>query len=270
MAHIIAVSNQKGGVGKTTVTVNLGKNLAAQGYRVLLVDNDPQGNLTMSIFGDELPSSVVSVEAGKSRPGLSNSYSLYTDGEGGIPQSVDGYGTLMIIGANKHLSEIATRPFDVMFEFKAKLHALRGNFDFILIDCLPSFGLLQTAAHMTADYLLIPTHLDDFSVKGISEQMKTANKTMENLNKDLKLLGILANEVSGAKVLVEEHFYDVLQEQYGSLLFKTKITKSAKVAESHALQKSVGEYRQYSDQARQYAALTAELIARIGVQRGDK
>lgn len=262
MAKISAVSNQKGGVGKTTVTVNVGKNLADMGKRVLLIDNDPQGNLTMAIFGDDLPSEIVEWDGkGISSPGSSNSYSLYLEGVDVSPVAASE--NLHVIGASKHLSEISTRPFDVIYDFKEKVEGIRDSYDYILIDCLPSFGTLQTAAHMTADYLVIPTHLDDFSVAGIDEQMKTANNTKRRLNPGLSLLGILANEVSSQRVLVEEHFYNQLSERYSDYLFKTKITKSAKVKESHAMRKSIAEYKKYSDQARQYRELTREFIERI-------
>lgn len=266
MAKIVAVSNQKGGVGKTTVTVNLGKNLAYMGKKVLLIDNDPQGNLTMAIFGDELPSEIVEWDgSGASAPGMSNSYNLYMETAEVTP--VPAINNLDVIGGSKHLSEVSTRPFDVIFDFKEKIEDLRDQYDYILIDCLPSFGTLQTAAHMTADYLLIPTHLEDFSVSGIHEQMKTANNTKRRLNPGLSLLGILANEVSSQRVLVEEHFYKQLTEEYSDYLFKTKITKSAKVKESHAMRKSISEYKQNSDQARQYMEFTKEFIDRVEVAK---
>ncbi|OZC34604.1 hypothetical protein B9Q17_10075 [Marinobacter vinifirmus] len=268
MAKIAAVSNQKGGVGKTTVTVNLGKNLAYMGKRVLLIDNDPQGNLTMAIFGDELPPEIVEWDgAGASAPGGSNAYNLYI--EGAEVRPVPAIENLHVIGASKHLSEVSTKPFEVIFDFKEKIEALRDQYDYILIDCLPSFGTLQTAAHMTADYLVIPTHLEDFSVAGIDEQMKTATNTKRRLNPGLSLLGILANEVSSQRVLVEEHFYNQLVEKYGEYLFKTKITKSTKVKESHAMRKSISEYKQNSDQARQYMEFTKEFIERVEVGNGQ-
>ena len=255
MAKIIAVSNQKGGVGKTTVTINLGKNLAQMGKRVLLIDNDPQGNLTRAVLGGVLPAEVSLSD------GVSNGYTLYVEGAQVIPYVVSE--NLHVIGANKYLAEISTKPFEVIFEFKEKIAAMRNLYDFILIDCLPSFGALQTAAHMTADYLVIPTDLDDFSVSGIEEQMKTANNTKKHLNPQLALLGILANEVSSQRILVEEHFYNQLAEKYGDYLFKTKITNSSKMKESHVMHKSIAEYKKNSDQSRQYMDFTQEFIERI-------
>jgi chromosome partitioning protein len=260
MAKITAITNQKGGVGKTTITVNLGKNLADMGKRILLIDNDPQGNLTMAVVGHELPPEIVG-GSDSGLIGVSNSYNMYVEGVSVEPFHITK--NLHIIGASKHLSEISIKPFEVIFNFKEKLELLVDSYDYILIDCLPSFGTLQTAAHMAADSLLIPTHLDDFSIAGIDEQMKTANNTKRRLNPSLTILGILANQVSGQRVLVEEHFYNMLNEKYGDFLFKTRITKSSKVAESHAMRQSIFQYKKNSDQAKQFQSFTNEFLDRI-------
>lgn len=261
MAIITGVANQKGGVGKTTTTVNLGKNLAVKGFKVLLVDNDPQGNLTMSLFGDELPELMLSASG---LPGQAHSYNLYIEDANVLPYAFTE--NLHIIGSSKHLSEISTKPFEVIFDFKEKIEKLSVDYDFVLIDCLPSFGALQTAAQMTADNLLIPTHLDEFSVKGIEEQLKTAASTKKRLNSKLNILGILANEVSRQKILVECHFLDQLKDKYNELLFNTQISKSAKIKESHALRQSIFEYMKNSDQAKQFMDLTDEYLERCGVK----
>ncbi|NYZ69496.1 ParA family protein [Endozoicomonas sp. SM1973] len=262
MTNITAISNQKGGVGKTTVAVNLGKNLAGMGKKVLLIDNDPQGNLSMAIFGDDMPEEIIKTGSdGISKPGISNCFHLYKEQSNVKPYAVSE--TLHIIGSTKHLSEVTTKPFEVIFEFRDNIEAVRDQYDEIIIDCLPSFGVLQTAAHMTADHLLIPTHLEEFSVKGLEEQLQTANNTKRRLNPKLNFLGILANEVSAQKVLVEEHYYNDLKSRHNGHLFETKITKSAKIKESHALCKSIYEYKKNSDQARQYQEFTREYLERV-------
>jgi len=269
MGKITAVSNQKGGVGKTTLTVNLGKCLAAKGRKVLLIDNDPQGNLTTALLGDELPLDVVDRgESNAEVPGVANTYTLFLEDGNVRPMKVAAYENIYLIGASRHLAEVATKDFQVLFDFQDKVDQLAADFDDVLIDCLPSFGLLQTAAHATADYLLVPTHLDSFSCSGIREQMKTASNTKKRINPKLVPLGIVANEVSASKVNVDVVFGEMLDEDYGDLVFKSRITKSVKIKEAHALQKSVGEYKQYSDQARQFESIADEYLARVAKHEG--
>lgn len=270
MGHITAISNQKGGVGKTTLTVNLGKSLAARGRRVLLIDNDPQGNLTTALIGADLPAEVLDHgESNAEVPGVANTYTLFLENGNIRPLKVPNYDNIYLIGATRHLAEIATKDFQVLFDFREQVEKLQGEFDDILIDCLPSFGLLQTAAHATAKYLLIPTHLDSFSHSGIREQMKTAQGTKKRINPDLMPLGIVANEVSASKTNVDVVFGEMLGEEYGDLVFKSRITKSVKIKEAHALQQSVSEYKQYSDQARQFEEIAGEYLERIALHTGE-
>lgn len=270
MGIITAVSNQKGGVGKTTLTVNLGKCLAARGRKVLMIDNDPQGNLTTALIGrDELPSEILDYGASNAEvPGVANTYTLFLENGNIQPLPVPKYDNIHLIGATRHLAEIATKDFQVLYDFKEHVQRLEDAYDDILIDCLPSFGLLQTTAHATAHYLLVPTHLDSFSMDGIHDQMKTAMATKRRINPRLGLLGIVANEVAGSRVNIDEYFGDVLVEKYSDFLFKTKITKSVKVKEAHALQQGIIEYSRESDQARQFQALTDEYLERIERQLG--
>ena len=265
MARIVAISNQKGGVGKTTMSVNLGKNLSRRGYRILMIDNDPQGNLSLALVGDQRPD-LIAAAAG-SGPGPAHAYHLFIEGAGATPLTVQD--RLDLIGSSKHLLEISTKPYEVVFEFREKVQAFREHYDFIMIDCLPSGGTLQAAAHITADYLLIPTHLDDFSVTGLREQLKMANNVKRRLNHNLTFLGIVANQVSTRRILVEEHYLTQLRDAYQEHLFHTTIAKSVKVQESHALRRSIAEYRRQSRVAQNYDALTHEFLARVGVTDGE-
>lgn len=262
MARIVAISNQKGGVGKTTMSVNLGKTLSRRGYRILMIDNDPQGNLSLALVGDRHPD-LVAATAG---PGPANAYHLFIEGAFATPLPVQD--RLDLIGSSKHLLEISSKPYEVVFEFREKVQAFRDQYDFIMIDCLPSGGTLQAAAHITADYLLIPTHLDDFSVTGLSEQLKMANNVKRRINHNLTFLGIVANQVSTRRILVEEHYLTQLRDEYHEHLFQTTIVKSVKVQESHALRKSAAEYHRQSRVAKNYEALTHEFLSRVGVTDG--
>lgn len=264
MGSVTAISNQKGGVGKTTVTINLGKCLAARGDSVLLIDNDSQGSMTTAIMGDDLPSAVLGRrEGGFFYPGPANVCSLYNEGVEITPFELSD--CLSIIGSTRDLSSVAAKPLEEAgFYFKDNLAALKKKYDYILIDCPPALGTLQTSAQMAADYILIPTHLDDFSGTGIEDQLKTAKTTRQRYNADLKILGILANDVAGRASNVERYFLDEFKEKYGENVFTTLITRSAKIKESHALRQSVGEYSKSSVQAKQFDDLTLEFVGRIG------
>jgi len=200
MGKIIALSNQKGGVGKTTISFNSGKILASRGYKTLLVDNDPQGNLSDAAFAQYDGEYADLILDERMRPNLHNVQSLYESESKLEPLQVPGAEGLYILPAESALSEVSTRQFDVVtFNFKERLLELAEDYDYILIDCLPSFGTLQTAAHMTADFILIPAMLDKFSFKGVEKQLETASQTRRRLNPDLELLGVVLNQVSASK-----------------------------------------------------------------------
>lgn len=264
VASVTAISNQKGGVGKTTSTFNIGKNLADMGRKVLLIDNDPQASLTLAVFGmEDIPPQIRSVNAaGVPVPGPSNTFHLYEKGTPPVPYQLAD--NLFLIGASMKLADVGARPAsDTLFDFRENVDALRDQFDFILIDCLPSFGNMMTAAQMTADYILVPTNLDAFSYEGVEMQLGSAITTRDRLNQKLKIIGIFANEVNNPKLSVEEHYWNLLKNKYGDFLFETKITRSAKVKESNAFGKSIKEYKKWSDQARQYDELVSEMLERM-------
>ena len=268
MGHITAVSNQKGGVGKTTISVNLAKILASRGLRVLVIDNDPQGNLTRAILGEELPVQIVeeSASTGAKHPGTAHTLTLYEKGDSIKVQPLEVTESLHLFGATSLLSVMASRDIaDGAVLFKNRVRALADKYDVILIDCVPSFGTLQTASHMAADDLLIPAHADAFSVSGIQQQLESSSKVLDLLNPSLRVLGIVINQVSTQKTNIDVHFMSLIEETYGDKVLQTKITKSVKVAEANALQLAVGEHKQHSDQARQFHALADEYLARAGL-----
>jgi len=266
MGNVSSVSIQKGGPGKTTVCRNLGEEVSETGRKVLLVDNDPQGNLTKAIFGDDLPESIMKVAEAvtsgtqKVSPGASNSYWLYEKDEMPEPYKVTEH--LYIIGATKHLAEMGTRSVDCVYEFKDKMEVLAEEFDDVFIDCPPAAGTLQTAAHGASDYLIVPTELNEDSIDGVKQQLDSASANKKRLNQKLEILGILVNGKDSHKINIEEVHYGTLQDLYGDKLFDTVVTHSVKVSEARSFNKTVKQHAPKSVQAKQFVALTAEYLER--------
>ncbi len=268
MGKVSSVSIQKGGPGKTTVCRNLGEEVSEVGRTVLLIDNDPQGNLTKAMFGDELPEAIMkiseSVTSGsqKAAPGVSNSYFLYEKDEMPEPYKINE--NLYIIGATKHLAEMGTRAVDCVYEFQDKVEVLANHFDDIFIDCPPAAGTLQTAAHGASDYLIIPTELSEDSIDGVKQQLESASANKKRLNQKLEILGILVNGKDSHKINIEEINHDTLKDLYGDTLFNTVITHSVKVSEARSFNKTVKNHAPKSIQAKQFVALTKEYLERSG------
>lgn len=268
MGIVTSVSNQKGGPGKTTITRNLSEELADKGRLVLVIDNDPQGNLTKSFTGESIPNEILSVRMDAQKkitePGESNTALLYK--EGLMPEPFQITDNMYLIGATRHLADMAdsgTNALKLYKEFQLKLKLLAEAFDDIIIDCPPAAGNLQTAAHIGSDFLLIPTHLSEDSVDGVGQQIESSALCKETLNPKLKLLGIVVNEKKSHKINVEKLYLDTLKTDYPDSLFKTIINESVKVSEARSLGLSVKKHASSSLQADQFQNLTAEYLERV-------
>ncbi len=252
---IIAVSNQKGGVGKTTIAFNLAQILATKRLRVLAVDNDPQGNLTSSFLENpgELKSNILDVYDSKDLAPMRISRNLY------------------FIGANISLSTVAERGFQVVFNLKEALDGLRkssakmssGEFDYVIIDSLPSFGHLHLAALTAADYVIIPVKPAPYALAGLKDLVSTIQKAKKYFNPSLEILGIVINQVDGRNLIMERAMETTLRETYKGVIFKTRIRKRVSIEESPAFQKSIAEYAPESPPSRDFDSLTKEILNRI-------
>ena len=251
--HIFAVVNQKGGVGKTTTSVNLAASLAAMHRRVLLIDLDAQGNATMGVgvdkhtlgrsiyevFIDDLPARSVITET-----------------------SVAG---LSLIGANSDLTglelTLSERP-DRETRLREALTVLQHEFDVVLVDCPPALNLLTLNALVAATGLLIPMQCEYYALEGLTALLETQSRIKEHLNPQLEIIGILRTMVDMRNSLTKDVTAQ-LHEYFGDQVFRTMIPRNVRLAEapSHGLPALL--YDAQSVGAKTYLALAGELIGRL-------
>jgi chromosome partitioning protein len=249
----IAITNQKGGVGKTTIAFNLAKILASKrNTAVIAMDNDPQGNLTSSFLEDpsELKANILDFYDGNQIEPIKISNSLY------------------FIGSNISLSPVAERDFQVIFNLKEGINKLNqnkgtGKFDYAIIDCLPSFGHLHLAALNAADYVLIPVKPAPYALAGLKNLFATIKKAQEYFNPGLKILGIIINQIDGRRPIMEREMESVLRETYGQKVLRAKVNKRVKVEECPAFQEPITTYDPNGPAAREFKALTKEILRRL-------
>jgi chromosome partitioning protein len=252
---IIAVANQKGGVGKTTTTVNVAACLAALGRRVLLLDLDPQANATsgLGVEKDEGASAYrpllgEGTLAEKIRATAFKGLEI-------IPSEVDLCGAeIEIARAENHLHRLAGL-------IKPLVESRR--FDFILIDCPPSLGILTLNALAAADYLLIPLQCEYFALEGISMTHRVLNQMRENgINPRLELLGVVMTMFDGRTNLSAQVTGDV-RDHYGDKVFDTAIPRATRLAEAPSFGKPIIHYDKYSPGAAAYEVLTGEILKKL-------
>ena len=258
MAKTIAVVNQKGGVGKTATTMNLGAGLSREGYDVLLVDLDAQANLTMAAGyqnPDELEYTVSDVLRNAAEEELANPAA-------GILKGPDG---VELLPANIQLSMQEPALINVygrealLAQF---IDAVQMEYDYILIDCAPSLNILTINALAAADSVLIPTQPQYFSMQGLQMLLQTADKVRRKMNPELKVEGILVTMMDSRPRFTKE-LVDQLRSAYGNTIriFDTEIPTSIRMAESASLGQSIYEYDPKGKLAKAYEQLTKEVMA---------
>jgi chromosome partitioning protein len=256
---ILAVVNQKGGVGKTTTTINLGAALALEGYRVLLIDCDPQANTTGGLGfrrqsdGEDHRLSIYDVLLGEAT--LHDAMQSTT-----IPSLLLIPGSKDLIGASIELVTLERREY----RLKEAIGDLAEPFTFILLDCPPALDLLTLNALCAADGLLVPLQAEYFALEGISELISTLDRVAQAFNPDLALEGVLLTMYDDRTNLSQQVTEDI-KAFFGDKLFKTTIPRNIKVAEAPSHGLPVGTYDPRSKGAEAYRDLTKELLMRNGL-----
>ncbi|MDY5930585.1 MAG: ParA family protein [Candidatus Ornithospirochaeta sp.] len=250
-AHRIIFYNQKGGVGKTTATVNLGSALAKLGYRVLLIDFDAQCNLTSSVSGDNRKPSIYSVITGQT-PVANAVQDTIFDNLYLIPGSLD------LAGLGIELVNEDGREFFL----KNSIRDLDNDFDYILLDCPPSLGLETMNALCWADYVVIPLQCEYFAMEGLNMIMRTVTNVRKQLNPQLKTLGILFTMYSKRAVINKEVVEDI-SAFFKDLVFRTIIPRSVRMAEAPSHGMPIDYYDKSNCGTKAFAALAKEVVGRV-------
>ncbi|MBI1857251.1 ParA family protein [Candidatus Saccharibacteria bacterium] len=253
MSHIIAVLNQKGGVGKTTTAVNVAAYLAKAGKSVLLIDFDPQGNATSGLGLDKQSQEQTSHEVLFGQITLDKAVQATN-----VPN-------LFILPANAGL---ATAEIGLVHqqdrESRLKQAIVAINYDYVFIDCPPALGLLTINALTAANLLLIPVQVEYYALEGLSQLLSVMQQVRQGLNPNLEILGVLAT-MYDTRTGLSEQVYDELTKHFGDKMFKTMIPRNVRLAEAPSHGKSIAEYDRWSKGARAYKQLAKEVEKRLYV-----
>ncbi|MFG6379759.1 MAG: AAA family ATPase [Lachnospiraceae bacterium] len=257
MCKIIAVANQKGGVGKTTTTGNLGVGLAKQGKRVLVIDADAQGSLTASLGftePDRLEATLANVlEKVINDEEIEPGYGILKHGEG-----------IDLMPGNIELSGLEVSLVNVMSReliLRSYVEMVKEQYDYILIDCMPSLGMITINAFACADSVLIPVQAAYLPVKGLEQLLRTIGKVKRQLNPKLKIEGILLTMVDNRTNYARD-ITALLIETYGGKvrIFKSRIPMSVRAAETSAEGVSIYKHDPKGRAAEAYQSLTEEVL----------
>ncbi len=250
MAHIISLVNHKGGVGKTTSTQNIGKAFSLLGKKVLLVDNDPQANLTTACgieHPDELENTIYSamIDGIPIEPvAISEALSLipaqlsYAKAEQVLQSSPSGY-----------------------FRLKKILEPIQSSYDYILIDCPPSLGILTGNALTCCDFVIIVAQSSFLSIKGLQTIIDVVEEVKESINEKIKIAGFAITQTN--RTVVRREMSEILKEAYPNLIFESVVRQSVSIEEATTQQMDIFSYDPESAGANDYKTLAREILSRM-------
>ena len=253
MGKIIAFSNQKGGVGKTTTCVNMSAYLAQKGYKCLMVDLDPQGNATsgMGFAKSEIKNSVYNVMI-DDMPIEDAVVKTCVDNLDILPSSID------LAGAEVELVYLKNREHVL----KNVLERAKGSYDFVTIDCPPSLGLLTINALAGADTVIIPIQSEYYALEGLSQLMNTIKLVVKHLNPSLKIEGVVLT-MSDNRAIISRQISQEIKKFFGKRVFETAIPRNIRLAEAPSHGLPVSAYDKSSRGAVAYRAMAEEIMKKL-------
>ena len=252
MSKIISLANQKGGVGKTTTSINLSAALAAQGKRVLLIDADPQANTSSGLGVEirELDNTIYECLVNGVDPHTAI-IQTKTKNLSLIPSHID------LVGAEIEMLNMEQREQLL----KKLLQQVRDEYDYILIDCSPSLGLITVNALTASDSVIIPVQCEFFALEGIAKLLNTIKIIKSKLNPSLKIEGFLLTMFDN-RLRLSNQVYEEVKRHFGDLVFNTVISRNVRLSEAPSHGLSVLDYDPHSKGAQNYVSLAKEVIKR--------